>query len=102
VAAKRAVESESEEEEESEDEPPPRQRQRQQQAQAPPATAAATRNGGRKQPAAAAPKKKAGPSFDYEFGGPWGALGIIVGLPVVVLGLYFYCPNQGCVYACHE
>lgn len=32
-------------------------------------------------------------SFEYEFGGPWGALGIIIGLPVVVLGLYYCCPN---------
>ncbi len=34
-------------------------------------------------------------SFAYEFGGPWGALGIVLGLPVVVMGLYYGCPNYG-------
>ena len=31
--------------------------------------------------------------FHYEFGGPVGAFGIVIFLPLVVLGLYYYCPN---------
>jgi Delta14-sterol reductase len=33
----------------------------------------------------------------YEFGGPIGALGVIVGLPVVIYGLYFLCNDQQCL-----
>lgn len=39
------------------------------------------------------PPEAVASSFKYEFGGPWGALGIVVGLPVVVMGLYYFCPN---------
>ena len=33
----------------------------------------------------------------YEFGGPIGALGVIVGLPVVIYMLYFLCNDQVCM-----
>ncbi len=34
---------------------------------------------------------------EYEFGGPLGALGVIVGLPVVIYALYFVCNADSCV-----
>jgi delta14-sterol reductase len=37
-------------------------------------------------------KKK--PEVHYEFNGPIGAVGIIVGLPLVIFGLYFGCNAQ--------
>jgi hypothetical protein len=33
----------------------------------------------------------------YEFGGPLGALGVIVGLPLVTYALYFLCNSDRCV-----
>ena len=88
----RVVESESEDEEEEDES--------EEEATAPP-PARATRgnggsatNGGRRQSQPSKKKQGAAPAFNYEFGGPWGALGIIVGLPVVVLGLCFFCPNE--------
>lgn len=33
----------------------------------------------------------------FEFGGPCGAAGIVFGLPLVVLGLYFVCNADHCV-----
>ncbi len=33
----------------------------------------------------------------YEFGGPIGALGVIIGLPVVIYGLYFLCNGERCL-----
>lgn len=38
----------------------------------------------------------AGGKFEYEFGGPLGAAGIMVGLPLVVYGLYFSCASESC------
>lgn len=32
--------------------------------------------------------------FEYEFGGPLGALSVMVGLPGVIYGLYFFCNSQ--------
>lgn len=34
---------------------------------------------------------------EYEFGGPWGALGVVVGLPLVIYLLFFLCNGQVCV-----
>ena len=34
----------------------------------------------------------------YEFGGPIGALGVIVGLPVVIYALYFLCNDSVCMH----
>ena len=33
----------------------------------------------------------------YEFGGPIGAIGIVLGLPIVVFGLYFICNENSCL-----
>ena len=33
----------------------------------------------------------------YEFGGPLGAVGVIVGLPLVTYALYFLCNSETCV-----
>ena len=35
---------------------------------------------------------------DYEFGGPVGALATMVGLPVVIYGLYFLCDAETCLH----
>ena len=40
-------------------------------------------------------KQKVGP--EYEFGGPVGAVGVIVGLPIVIYVLYFGCGKSFCV-----
>ena len=42
-------------------------------------------------------KVKSGGEFHFEFGGPIGALGIIFGLPLVILGLYFFCNKEICM-----
>ena len=42
-----------------------------------------------------APKKHA--EIEYEFGGPIGALGVIVGLPLVIFLLYFLCNKDVCL-----
>ena len=34
---------------------------------------------------------------EYEFGGPLGALGVIVGLPVVIYALFFLCNKEQCI-----
>ncbi|KAJ1442950.1 ergosterol biosynthesis ERG4/ERG24 family-domain-containing protein [Ochromonadaceae sp. CCMP2298] len=36
-----------------------------------------------------------------EFGGPWGALGVILGLPVVIYGLFFLCSQHRCLHTHH-
>ena len=41
--------------------------------------------------AAAAPQIVEQKHFHFEFGGPIGAIGIMVGLPVIIYGLYFTC-----------
>lgn len=35
--------------------------------------------------------------IDYEFGGPVGTFFVIVGLPIVILGLYFLCNGDRCL-----
>ncbi|CAM9850861.1 unnamed protein product [Phaeothamnion confervicola] len=45
----------------------------------------------------AASKRKAGPSFHYEFGGPFGAFMSTLLLPMVVLGLYYACSGDCCL-----
>ena len=35
--------------------------------------------------------------MEYEFGGPLGALGVIVGLPLVIFLLYFLCNKDVCM-----
>jgi delta14-sterol reductase len=37
------------------------------------------------------------PTVHYEFGGPVGALGIIVSLPAVCYGLVFFCNADVCI-----
>lgn len=34
---------------------------------------------------------------EFEFGGPIGALGVIFGLPIVILALYFLCNEKMCI-----
>ena len=41
-----------------------------------------------------APKPEA---FEYEFGGPIGALGVMLGLPTVIYALYFTCGEHACL-----
>eukprot|EP00126_Sphaerothecum_destruens_P009168 Sdes_comp20449_c0_seq1m14641 len=36
-------------------------------------------------------------NFHYEFGGPLGALGVILGLPLVAYVLFFACNSHGCL-----
>ena len=37
------------------------------------------------------------PDFEYEFGGPLGALCVIIFLPVVIYGLFFLCNKEYCL-----
>jgi hypothetical protein len=43
------------------------------------------------------PPKKQKHKVEYEFGGPVGALGVIVGLPLVIFMLYFLCNKDVCM-----
>lgn len=38
----------------------------------------------------------------YEFCGPFGALSIVLLLPLVVFGLYFVCNKSGCIYTLYS
>ena len=44
--------------------------------------------------AAIRPKK---PEFEYEFGGPFGAAGVVFGLPIVIYLLYYVCNDKMCL-----
>lgn len=48
-------------------------------------------------PKSSSPKKKKKRHVEYEFGGPLGAFGVIVGLPLVIFLLYFLCNKDVCV-----
>jgi delta14-sterol reductase len=50
-----------------------------------------------KTPKSLAPAKKAAAAFEYEFGGPIGAAAVMVGLPFVIVVLYFGCGAKFCV-----
>jgi len=63
-----------------------------------PARASKSNGGGRKPAAAPAPAAAAAHE-GYEFGGPIGAVGTMVMLPVVVYALYFLCGADYCVDA---
>jgi hypothetical protein len=63
-----------------------------------PKTKSATSNNeARKATTAAATAAKHHEEIKYEFGGPIGALGVIIGLPVVIWALYFLCNDEVCV-----
>lgn len=70
-------------------------------AKAPSSTAAEVDNPASKSPAKSAPAQDAaahtGENTHFEFGGPIGACGIMISLPLVVLGLYYSCNKEVCL-----
>jgi hypothetical protein len=48
-------------------------------------------------PPAASKKPHAPATVEYEFGGPIGAAGIVLALPLLVLGLHILCNENGCL-----